>query len=391
MEKRRIKEPLRICIALPSIRSDVHKLGEILSDVLSNMGHSPFIAYDGERPATDSDILLLIGDCHSFNGFAKLLNRCAGVRPVTVLWQIDPLPPMNFSEHCEKIGVAAFRNLERWRCSWRSKIVNACLTRSMRRKRKQDAYERIFRDFRNEMAKSLKPPFNILDEESCKFMMRGYLWLKKHSSQPWLDHVVCSIPSRRDFLRTRGIDAHYAPLGYHPILGSNLNLNRDIDVVFLGNTENFRRRAVLENITKNLQSKKMYIDNPPGRHLGTERTALLNRAAISLNTPMYPWETAGLRFMISMACGALVISEPIEDPVPYEPGVHFIQAEVADMPDVIEHYSKHTDERQAIVDTAYRYITQTLTMENSVKKILQTVCNGDYTEPTMECSQDRQL
>lgn len=376
MGEHRIKKPLRICVALPSIRGDVHKFGEIVSDVLSNMGHSPILADDGDRLALESDILLFLGDCHSFNGFAKLLSSQAGARPKTVLWQIDPLPPMNFSIHAEKTGASAFQKLERWRCSWRSKIVNACLTRPMRRKRKDDAYKRIFRDFRNEMAKSLKPPFNKLDEESCKSMMRGYLWIKEHSSQRWLDYIFSSIPSRLDFLRTRGIKAYYAPLGYHPTFGEPLNLNRDIDVVFLGNTKNSRRRAILENIAKNLKSKKMNLHYPPSPCMGTERTALLNRTGISINTPMHPWEMAGLRFIMSMACGALVISEPIENPAPYEPGVHFIQAEIADMPDVIEHYSKHTNERQAIVDTAYRYITQTLTMKNSVQKILQTVCNG---------------
>jgi len=93
---------------------------------------------------------------------------------------------------------------------------------------------------------------------------------------------------------------------------------------------------------------------------------------------MFPWQVAGLRFLVSMACGALVISETIENPAPYKPGIHFVQAKVSDMPDVIEYYSKHPKERQAIVGTAYRYVTQELTMKNSIKRILQTVRNyGD--------------
>jgi len=88
---------------------------------------------------------------------------------------------------------------------------------------------------------------------------------------------------------------------------------------------------------------------------------------------MVPWETTGLRFLMSMACGAMVISEQIEDPTPYTPGVHFVQVGVSDIPDAMEYYLDNHEERNRIVDAAYNYITRELTMENSIMKILREV------------------
>ena len=227
------------------------------------------------------------------------------------------------------------------------------------------------------MARTLTPPFNNLDEESCKFIMRGYLWLKRNASRGWLDYIFCTIPARQQFLQSRGINAHYAPLGYHPIMGKSLHCRRDIDAIFIGTMTNCRRRAVMENLRKNLDSKGIGLYNARRSCFGAERTALLNRASISLNVPMLPWELAGLRFLMSMACGALVVSEPIEDPTPYIPGVHFVQVALSDMPEAIEYYLNNHEERRRIVDAAYTYITRELTMQNSIRKILREVGIAD--------------
>jgi hypothetical protein len=243
----------------------------------------------------------------------------------------------------------------------------------MRRRRKQALYRDVFGGFKEEMARIIEPPFNSLDEESCKFIMRGYLWLKQNASRGWLDHIFCSISSRQQFLRSRGIAAQYAPLGYHPVMGKNLHGERDIDVFFVGNLRNSRRRAVMQTVSKGLDSKGISLYNPDGMCFGAERTAVLNRASISLNVAMFPWEVAGLRFLMSMACGALVVSEPIEDPTPYVAGVHFVEVHPLDMPDAIEHYLNNHEERRRIVNAAQAYVTQELTMTNSIRKILQDV------------------
>jgi len=363
----------QVCIGLPSRAGDLHQFGRMLCDALLEIGLIPIEVEDGSGPVLQSDALLLIGDCHSFDGFAESLDNIRGTRPKTILWQIDPLPPKTLTPEAEKIGEEASQKLERHTRSLRYKAINACLTRAMRQKRKQAVYKSIFRDFKDQMARTITPPFNNLDEESCKFIMRGYLWLKRNAARGWLDHIFCTIPARQQFLQSRGINANYAPLGYHPIMGRSLNCQRDIDALFIGNMTNCRRRAIMENLRKDLYSKGITLHNPERSCLGAERTALLNRAAISLNVPMFPWEIAGLRFLMSMACGAMVISEQIEDPTPYTPGVHFVQVGLSDIPEAIEHYLNNHEERNRIVDAAYNYITRELTMENSIMKILREV------------------
>jgi hypothetical protein len=121
------------------------------------------------------------------------------------------------------------------------------------------------------------------------------------------------------------------------------------------------------------QTKGIRFRHVNGILVGEERTVMLNRSKISLNITMYPWDFAGLRVLLSTACGALVISEPVNDPSPYVPGVHFVQAAISDMPDVINYYVNRPEERQAIVEAAHSYITQELTMGNGVKKILREI------------------
>jgi hypothetical protein len=43
------------------------------------------------------------------------------------------------------------------------------------------------------------------------------------------------------------------------------------------------------------------------------------------------------------------------------------------MPSLIRHYLAHEDERQLIVNQAHRFITQELTMERSVSRILDLI------------------
>jgi len=363
----------QICIGLPSKAGDVHQFGRMLCDALSEIGLIPIEVEDGSGLVLQSDALLLIGDCHSFGGFAEFLGDIRGNRPKTILWQIDPLPPKSLTPEAEKIGEEALQKLERHTRSLGYKAINACLTKAMRQKRKQAVYKSVFRDFKDLMAQIITPPFNKLDEDSCKLIMRGYLWLKRNAARGWLDHIFCSIPAREQFLQSRGISAHYAPLGYHPIMGRRLKRQRDIEAVFIGNMKNCRRRGVVEDLRKKLDSKGITLHNAERPCFGAERTVLLNRAAISLNVPMVPWETTGLRFLMSMACGAMVISEEIEDPTPYTPGVHFVQVGVSDIPDAMEYYLDNHEERNRIVDAAYNYITRELTMENSIMKILREV------------------
>jgi hypothetical protein len=74
-----------------------------------------------------------------------------------------------------------------------------------------------------------------------------------------------------------------------------------------------------------------------------------------------------------MANKALVISEPMYNPAPYVSGKHYITATIEEMPEVIRYYLAHEDERQALVEDAYQLVTQEVTVEHALSRILALI------------------
>ncbi len=85
---------------------------------------------------------------------------------------------------------------------------------------------------------------------------------------------------------------------------------------------------------------------------------------------------------MSMRCGALVVSECTEDTAPYKPGVHFVQAKASELADAICYYLEHEDQRQKIADSAYAFVTNELTLKNSLLQIMETCCATNTTVQT---------
>ena len=73
---------------------------------------------------------------------------------------------------------------------------------------------------------------------------------------------------------------------------------------------------------------------------------------------------------MSISCGALVVTDPLYDPKPYKAGEHFVQAGVADLPEVIAYYLAKEAERKTIVRSASDFVTRELTMQESMKQIM---------------------
>lgn len=100
---------------------------------------------------------------------------------------------------------------------------------------------------------------------------------------------------------------------------------------------------------------------------------LLNRTKILLNLARTPGEFPDLRLILGMANKALVLSEPIYRPDPFVAGRHFVTSSIDEMPQVIQYYLAHDMERATISARAYQLITQDVTMERSVRCILNLI------------------
>jgi hypothetical protein len=78
-----------------------------------------------------------------------------------------------------------------------------------------------------EVAKILRRDPDTNDVYSNYFQLRGL------ARQGLPDLLVVTSLGRQEFLAERGIRAEWLPFGYHPFLGTDLGLPRDVEILFL--------------------------------------------------------------------------------------------------------------------------------------------------------------
>lgn len=178
---------------------------------------------------------------------------------------------------------------------------------------------------------------------------------------------------RYEFLAERGISAHWVPIGYDPSRGCDLGLCRDIEVLFLGTLNVPRRRRILEHLRHGGVNLLVMGSPSDPSCWGENRTRLLNRTKILLNVARSPGQLPDTRLILGMANKALVISEPIYNPAPYEPGKHYVSATLEEMPEIIAYYLTHESERERIANEGHRFITQEVPLAHSVSRIVDLV------------------
>jgi hypothetical protein len=189
------------------------------------------------------------------------------------------------------------------------------------------------------------------------------------------DLLAVSTRERQVTLEERGIDAELVPLGYYPALGRDLGLERDLDVLFLGALDVPRRKRALRRLRRlgvELVEKGDWSD---ASLFGEPRVELLNRTKILLNLARQPGQLSGLRMILGMANGALVVSEPIWLADPYVPGQHFVQAPLDELPDLIRYYLEHEDERLTITERARRFVTTELNRAAGLDRLVTLIEN----------------
>jgi hypothetical protein len=201
--------------------------------------------------------------------------------------------------------------------------------------------------------------------------MGDILWLGQNSL---LDLLVLSSSVYADYFLLEKIPSLIVSRGFVSGFGQNLELERDIAVLWMGKTRTKRRKELVYGLRDKLESKDLVMRIYDGVEndfiFGEKRTELLNRSRFVLNVNFSdPTDEISIRYFIAAANGAVIIREPNDNKYPFIPGEHLVECHPEEMLDVIEYYLEHPKKRDEIADRMLNLLTSELTLEHSLRKI----------------------
>jgi hypothetical protein len=224
------------------------------------------------------------------------------------------------------------------------------------------------------------PPERLTPREIAKILLQDRRINDQYSNARYLRRLcetdvltVLAVVSgaHRAYLREHGIESELVPLGHHPTYGHRLELDRDIPVLFLGEHRVRRRRKILERLRSDgLDVLALGSSSASKGYWGDARVELLNRTRVLLNLPRYPGHLSD-RVLMGMATGALVVSEPLYLPEPFEPGVHYVECPVEEMAATVRSYLDDEAARRRIADTAHTFLTEGNSYEGVFARLME--------------------
>ena len=189
--------------------------------------------------------------------------------------------------------------------------------------------------------------------------------------------IVVTSRDRAARLADAGIASIAVPFGYHPQHAGPLATGgtRDHPLVMLGSPARHTRRARLAARMVESAGPDLLVCHAIW---GDERAALLRRTAVVVDVHRVPGNFVGLRLLLGIAAGAVVVTEPMTDPYPFAPGVHYVEAVESDLLRVARSLVGDDARRLAIVEAGQRLLATELTMERSVARVIGST--GDLDE-----------
>lgn len=200
-----------------------------------------------------------------------------------------------------------------------------------------------------------------------------------------------------------GVNAHRLPFGAVPSMTAQANIqsadprapasHRELDMLFMGSLDP-RRGRVLASLAPVLWNRRSELrlfpfDKPvrpgtPGVVFGADKYDLLRRAKILVNVhrdrsthlppgaepPAYfEW----VRMVETMANGCVVLTEPSQGHGPLVSGVHFVNAEPADISDALAELLVDPDRLDMIASAAQRAVTEELSLASFLAPALELI------------------
>ena len=194
-------------------------------------------------------------------------------------------------------------------------------------------------------------------------------------SAEMVDHVVVTSRDRGRVLGDHGVDAKVVPFGYHeaeagPLVAPDVD-ERDIAVTVIGRglrMRSSRRARILARLLPAIErlGPVVLADGV----WGTERDAILRRTRIVLDVQNAAGNFGGLRFLTALAAGAVLVTETVDDPFPFEPGVDHVEAPVDGLAAAIAALLDDEPRRLAMVAAGQARLVGDLAMRCSLERVL---------------------
>ncbi|MEK6258585.1 MAG: glycosyltransferase [Planctomycetota bacterium] len=320
---------------------------------------------DGDSSAQQAGLLILVGHGMDFPRWAAQFVEPTP-RPRTLLWQLEPLPPPGTTDGMHAIG----RQIAR--AGWQE-----CIGGPGRFLEGRVPLPRVVRGLvRRWHAARLRRELLRVGGHEWDFgagcMMQNAIWLHTHAIGPsrWIDDLVCSLPTRVEYLREQGIPSRFVPVGYHRLWGEDRQRPRDIDMLFIGRLRAIRRARQVRAVVGRLNRLGFKAVIAPLETLGEARTELLSRTKIVLNILNFPWEFPGMRLLMAIGCGALVVSEVCADTRPWIAGEHFVPVTSSTTVETLVSLLNDDSCREALARRARDCLLAQNTMAHSVDQLL---------------------
>jgi hypothetical protein len=187
-----------------------------------------------------------------------------------------------------------------------------------------------------------------------------------------VDLVVVTSHDRARVLAGHGVGARVVPFGYHQALAGPIVTavdRRDIAAVAFGSGLSWssRRARGLRACAERLAASRLVV---APETWGPNRDALLRRSRILLNVHRVPGNFIGLRVILAAAAGAVLVTEPMDDPSPFRPGTHYVEAPLELLAEAAERLLADEPRRRRIVEAGQALLTGPLSMASSLRSVL---------------------
>ena len=188
------------------------------------------------------------------------------------------------------------------------------------------------------------------------------------------DRIVVDTQSRAEGALRAGIDVAIVAFGYHPAYAGALaapQIERDIDVLSLASVDRVaRRQRVMTDIEAMLGRSGVALAQVERHTYGASRTQVLRRSKVVLDIHRVPGSHPLYRFILAAAAGAAMVSEPLDQPEPLVPGVHYVEAATSRLGEATLELLADEPRRQQIVVAAQALLSGELDLRRTLPRAL---------------------